>query len=230
MPRNIHDDFTVRVRVDSARVPWQPSPQSGVERIYLDRVGTEVARATTLVRFSAGQFFPHHTHGGGEEILVLSGVFSDETGHYGAGSYVRNPPGSAHRPYSEKGCVILVKLWQFAPDDGQWVRVLPECLMEGSGVSASELLHQTETERVCLVTYQAVDAQRTPPCDYPAGMELLVLEGVVSDGVERFEVGTWVRWPCGSRVTLSSLTPHARIYQKLGHLTQKTCWDARGAD
>ena len=102
---------------------WQDSPMQGVQRHMLDRVGGEVARATSLVRYAAGSHFESHTHHGGEEFLVLEGVFSDQYGHYPAGTYIRNPPGSAHAPFSREGCVLFVKLWQFAAHDLQPVRI-----------------------------------------------------------------------------------------------------------
>ena len=89
----------------------------------LDRIGDEVARATSIVRYAPRSRFSAHTHGGGEEFLVLEGVFQDDHADYPAGYYVRNPPTSSHRPGSEAGCVIFVKLWQFAPDDRTQVRI-----------------------------------------------------------------------------------------------------------
>ena len=83
----------------------------------LDRSGGEVARATSIVRYAPGARFDRHVHGGGEEILVLEGVFSDESGDHPAGTYLRNPPGSAHAPFSREGCVLFVKLWQFTAGD-----------------------------------------------------------------------------------------------------------------
>src|SRR6056297_2598515 len=68
----------------------------GVRRRMLDRIGNEVARATTIVRFDPGSAFSAHTHDGGEEYLVLDGTFQDEDGDFPAGSYVRNPPTSSH--------------------------------------------------------------------------------------------------------------------------------------
>ena len=115
----LNADFSQRVVIHTADQAWQPSPQAGVERIMLDRVGDEVARATSLVRYAPNSVFAEHLHGGGEEILVLDGVFSDEHGDYPAGTYLRNPPGSRHTPRSTPGCTLLVKLWQFAPDDSQ---------------------------------------------------------------------------------------------------------------
>jgi anti-sigma factor ChrR (cupin superfamily) len=107
---NLHDDFSRRAVSLATDATWTPSPQAGVERRMLDRVGGEIARATSVVRYVPGSRFSRHVHGGGEEILVLEGVFSDETGDYPPGSYLRSPPGSSHAPFSVEGCVILVKL------------------------------------------------------------------------------------------------------------------------
>ena len=107
----LHTDFSQRVILHTEQMPWLPSPAAGVERRQLDRQGEEVARATSIVRYASGSYFAAHTHGGGEEIFVLEGVFSDEHGHYPPGSYLRNPPGTTHTPFSEPGCIIFVKLW-----------------------------------------------------------------------------------------------------------------------
>ena len=119
----INADFSKRVAVRAARLPWIPSPMKGVDRRMLDRVGDEVARATSIVRYASHSHFSAHTHGGGEEFLVLEGVFQDEHGDFPAGSYVRNPPTSSHTPGSASGCVIFVKLWQFDPEDRTQVRL-----------------------------------------------------------------------------------------------------------
>ena len=117
IPTQLHADPGRRVVVDSGALPWHPSPLAGVERRLLERDGGEVARATSIVRYTpASRFSPHH-HGGGEEFLVLEGVFCDEHGDYGPGTYVRNPVGSAHAPFSEGGCTILVKLRQMDAAD-----------------------------------------------------------------------------------------------------------------
>src|SRR5215475_13110315 len=118
---NINEDRTRPALVHAARLPWLPSPEPGVERRPLERIGAEVAIASSVVRYRAGSRFAAHTHGLGEEFLVLEGTFSDERGHYPAGTYVRNPPGSRHGPFSENGCVIFVKLRQMAPDDADKV-------------------------------------------------------------------------------------------------------------
>ena len=97
----LNADFTQRAVVHAATLEWSPSPIAGVERRMLDRIGGEVARATSIVRYAPHSHFSRHTHEGGEEFFVLEGVFQDEHGDYPAGSYVRNPPTSAHTPGSE---------------------------------------------------------------------------------------------------------------------------------
>src|SRR5258708_8585536 len=90
----INDDFSRRVVIAADDLQWIASPQAGVERGLLDRIGGEVARATSLVRYAPDSTFPAHVHELGEEFLVLSGIFSDEQGDYPEGTYVRNPPRS----------------------------------------------------------------------------------------------------------------------------------------
>src|SRR5262249_28991485 len=119
----LNADFSKRAVVHAARISWVPSPNAGVERRMLDRIGGEIARATSIVRYAPNSHFSAHTHGGGEEFFVLDGVFSDEHGDFPAGSYIRNPPSSQHRPGSEPGCTIFVKLWQFDPLDRAPVRI-----------------------------------------------------------------------------------------------------------
>ena len=106
----LNADFTRNVIVRPADNDWVASPMPGVDRMMLDRIGDEVARATSIVRYAAGSRFSPHTHGGGEEFIVLDGVFEDEHGAFPEGAYIRNPPTSSHTPGSEPGCVIFVEL------------------------------------------------------------------------------------------------------------------------
>ena len=119
----INAEFDERVVLHADDIEWRDSPMPGVSRRPLDRIGDEVARATTIVRYAPESKFSAHTHDGGEEFIVLEGVFQDEHGDFPAGCYVRNPPTSRHTPGSKPGCVIFVKLWQFDPDDRTHVRV-----------------------------------------------------------------------------------------------------------
>src|SRR5207244_11752970 len=113
----VNADFSRRVVIATDELPWIPSPQAGVERRPLDRIGGEVARATSLVRYTPPSTFPAHEHALGEAFLVLSGVLSEEHGDYPAGTYVRNPPRSRHTPRTAPGCTILVKLRQMPPTE-----------------------------------------------------------------------------------------------------------------
>ena len=113
---NINSDYSERVVIDHHDLPWMPSPQLGVERRMLERQGNEVAKATSIVRYKPGSNFQAHHHELGEEIFVLDGTFSDETGNYSPGTYIMNPPGSSHAPFSESGCTLFVKLRHLGPN------------------------------------------------------------------------------------------------------------------
>src|ERR1700744_3075351 len=119
----LNADFSRRAVVHAARLAWVPSPIAGVDRRMLDRIGDEIARATSIVRYAPDSHFSAHTHGGGEEFIVLDGVFEDEHGQYPTGSYIRNPPTSRHTPGSAPGCTLFVKLCQFDLADRTEIRI-----------------------------------------------------------------------------------------------------------
>lgn len=214
---NLNSDFQQRVVLFARDAAWTPSPLPGVERRMLDRVGGELARATSIVRYAPGSHFDRHVHGGGEEILVLEGVFSDEQGDYGPGTYLRNPPGTAHTPFSQEGCVIFVKLWQFAAHDLQPVRIdtakgtwLPG-LVPGLSVMP---LHEHDGVSTALVRW-APDTQFNEHT-HPGGEEILTLEGVFRDEHGEYPAGTWLRNPRGSRHAPFTAAEGALIYVKVG--------------
>lgn len=153
----------------------------------LDRIGGETARATTIVRYAPKSHFSAHTHTGGEEFIVLDGVFQDEHGDFPAGTYVRNPPASRHTPGSDKGCIIFVKLWQFDLADRLQVRVNMREGVQDKGYGFSEaVLHEDARERV---TYREWKAGVEADTALPGGGEVLVLSGaLISDG--DFPAGT----------------------------------------
>jgi anti-sigma factor ChrR (cupin superfamily) len=216
---DIHADFTRRVLLHTASMPWSPSPATGVERRMLDRVGGEVARATSIVRFAAGSRFPAHVHGGGEEFLVLEGVFQDEQGDWPAGSYVRNPPTSHHTPGSEPGCTLFVKLWQFDPADRTTVGLRPNdwnaMAEKESGGRRITCLHRDPMETVSMENW-APDT----PVEYPGdgGYELLVLAGTLREGGDTLSAGSWLRLPTGTRTILTAGAQGCRLWTKHGHL------------
>ena len=214
----IHADLSLRAVVNSNDLPWLDSPLAGVQRRMLERDGEEVARATTIVRYAPNSCFDAHTHVGGEEFLVLDGVFSDEMGDFHQGMYVRNPIGSKHRPYTRDGTTILVKLQQFDPDDREYVRLDTNKSEWLPGpVAGLEVmpLHSFETEQVALVNWKA--GIEYVQHSHPQGEEIFVLSGVLADEQGTYPAGTWLRNPAGSEHTPYS-DEGCLIYVKTGHL------------
>lgn len=214
----LHADFSQRVVVASDELPWVDSPMPGVQRRMLERDGDEVARATSIVRYAPESYFSAHTHGGGEEFLVLEGIFSDEQGDYPAGTYIRNPVGSTHTPFSKAGCTIWVKLWQMQPDDQTRVAIatsdVPWFPGAVDGVRVLPL-HAFGTEQVALM--QWAPGTRLLPHRHSGGQEILVLDGGFEDEWGTYAKGTWIRNPSGSQHTPFSPSG-CLIYVKTGHL------------
>jgi len=214
---NIHADYSQKIVVNHHDLPWIQSPESGVERRMLERIGGEVAKATSGVRYPTGSKFQKHTHEFGEEILVLDGVFSDETGNYPAGTYIMNPPGSSHAPFSESGCTLFVKLRHLGPDQvereivdtktARWhqgmvsgLHVMP-LMQQGSGSTLVRWAPQTYFN----------------PHKHYGGEEIFVLDGVFEDEHGRYPAGSWIRSP-----HMSLHQPFSKegctIFVKTGHL------------
>ena len=217
----LNADFSKRAVVHAARLSWVASPIAGVERRMLDRIGAEIARATSIVRYAPNSHFSAHTHGGGEEFFVLDGVFSDEHGDFPAGFYIRNPPGSRHTPGSAKGCTIFVKLWQFDPEDRAHVRIdatkMP-FLPARDRPSVEVLpLYEDERENVRLERWSA-GAQIFLPAT--GGIEILVLDGGFSEGDETFERQSWLRLPADAMLTAQSGANGCKVWIKAGHLAR----------
>lgn len=215
----LNSDFSQRVVVHSDRLEWQPSPIAGVERRMLDRLGDEVARATTIVRYAPNSKFSRHVHSGGEEFLVLDGVFQDEHGDYPAGSYIRNPPQSSHTPGSDLGCTIFVKLWQFDLQDRQNVRINVKDLTAAADPQRPEVsiasLFKDEREEVRIETWQANTEVRIAA---PAGAELLVLAGSFLEGEDELVIDSWLRIPIDSEIVAKVGKLGAKVWLKTGHL------------
>lgn len=216
----LNADFSQRVVVLPGDYTWVPSPMAGVERMMLDRIGDEVARATSLVRYAPNSEFSRHEHGGGEEFLVLDGVFSDEHGDYAAGSYVRNPVGTAHTPrIGPAGCTIFVKLHQFeADDDRQFVidtNSAPFVPGAQEGIEIMEL-HTFREEQAALVRW----APDTPYVrhEHDSVEEVLVLKGSFSDEAGVYPAGSWIRSPAGSGHAPVSGPEGALVFIKLGQV------------
>jgi anti-sigma factor ChrR (cupin superfamily) len=216
----VNADFSRRVVIATDELPWIPSPQAGIERRLLDRIGGEVARATSLVRYTPASAFPAHEHALGEEFFVLSGVFSDEHGDYPTGTYVRNPPQSRHTPRTAPGCTILVKLRQMTLSEqtrividsttARWeqadiagLKTLPLYLAPDAG------------EKVVLERLEA--ATNHSEVDCRDGEEIFILSGDLRDEYGIYGAGTWIRNPAGFRRNLGSGSG-ATYWVKRGHL------------
>lgn len=208
----INDDLSKPVIVHAARLDWAKSPAAGVDRRMLYRVGGEVARATSIVRYAPGSAFPRHVHSGGEEILVLEGTFQDEHGDYPAGSYFRNPPGTSHEPAATEGCTIFVRLWQFREgDDVQIVRQpgegTPAPLRDGA--IAARTLFDDGSERVAIEDWRA---GATVTADNRRGLEFILLSGSAHVDGEELEAQSWGRIPAGQGLTARVGPRGARIW------------------
>jgi anti-sigma factor ChrR (cupin superfamily) len=214
----INTDFSQRYVVDSNMLPWQESPSPWVHRRLLERDGGEVARATSIVRYGAGASFESHLHELGEEILVLDGTLSDEAGDYGPGTYLRNPPGSRHAPFSKDGCVLFVKLRHIDPmDKAQCVVDTRQSPWFQGLVPGLTVLPLTEfgTQHTAMVRW-APGTFFNPHRHY-GGEEIFVVEGVFSDEYGNYPQGSWIRSP-----HLSQHQPFSHegclILVKTGHL------------
>lgn len=213
-------DFDAPAHVRRDEAEWVPSPMPGVDRLMLDRVGGEVARATSLVRYAPGSRFSAHKHGGGEEFIVLEGVFSDASGDYPAGSYVRNPIGTSHAPHTDPGCVIFVKLHQFDGDDAAHFAVAideGEWEIAAAGVS-SRLLHEHKGETVRVERWETGAQRALPPASH--GEELLVLDGEIEIDGRSYPRHSWARRRDAGEPMLSA-PQGALLWVKTGHLTDR---------
>lgn len=214
---NINADLSQRVVMNYHDMPWISSPEAGVERRMFERHGGEIAKATSIVRYLPGSQFKAHVHDLGEEIFVLDGVFSDETGDYPAGTYLMNPPGSSHTPFSKLGCTLFVKLRHLGPDQvlrevintkiAQWyqgmvpgLQVMP-LMQQGNGSTLVRWAPQTYFN----------------PHRHYGGEEIFVVEGVFEDEHGRYPAGSWIRSP-----HMSLHKPFSKegctIFVKTGHL------------
>lgn len=216
-------DFSQRAVVDTNKESWLVSPHGGVARKPLDRIGGEMAtRSTTVVRYEPGASFHSHDHPAGEEILVLEGVFSDEHGDYPAGTYLLNPQGFHHAPFSKQGCIIFVKLCQYQGKGRDHITIntktAPWRAGGERGVEVMPLYIDADyPEEIELQRLKA--GANLPRRAYPAGAEIFVLEGTLEDEQSSYPAGAWLRLPAGSSHALRSQNG-CMFYIKRGHLAE----------
>ena len=207
VPDSINGDTRERACVDTAAMAWQPSPSGTVLRKRVHRVGPpESGQVTSVVRYEAGASFPAHDHPEGEEILVLEGVFSDEHGDWPAGTYLLNPEGFRHAPFSKDGCLLFVKLRQYAGEGRVHVATQTRALewkpSPLPGVESKPLYDGAESGASDEMRLERWAPGASPgTVDWPGGVEIFVLEGVLQDEVGCYEAGTWLRLPVGASHT-----------------------------
>ena len=214
---NINIDYSKRVVINQHDLPWIQSPESGVERRILERMGNEVAKATSIVRYQPNSKFQSHTHDFGEEIFVLDGVFSDETGSYSAGTYIMNPPGSSHAPFSQSGCTLFVKLRYLGTDQAQRevvdTKTAPWFQGMVPGLSVLPLMKQGSGSTLVRWAPQTF----FNPHRHYGGEEIFVVDGVFEDEHGHYPAGSWIRSP-----HMSLHQPFSKegctIFVKTGHL------------
>lgn len=216
---DLNADFDELVVMHANEIDWLPSPIPGVDRRMFDRIGGEVARATTIVRYAPHSKFSPHVHTGGEEFIVLDGVFQDEHGDYPAGSYIRNPPTSSHTPGSDEGCVIFVKLWQFDLNDRTTVKIDMNKMgmvrdANRAGVSVMPLFKDAR-ETVQLETW---DVDADIKLNLPDGGEFLVLEGQFTASDDTLRTHSWLRIPKGGVLNARAGKNGVKVWVKSRHL------------
>jgi len=210
-------NFAEKVFINTPLQTWVASPHKGVWRKPLVREDAERGHATSIVKFDPGASFNQHDHPLGEEILVLSGTFSDHTGDYHAGTYFRNPEGFKHAPFSEKGCTLLVKLHQFRVGDNEHVVIDTKktSWSKGMGNLMVMPLHNFEGESTALVKWPK--GEHFQPHQHFGGEEIFVISGEFIDEHGHYPAGSWIRSP-----HMSSHSPYVEqetlILVKVGHL------------
>lgn len=230
----INADFTCRASLAPEQYQWVSSPQNGVERVMLDRVGAEKARATSIVRYAPDSNFPHHLHPGGEEILVLSGTFSADNIDYPAGWYLRNPPNSGHQPYSKEGVVIFVKLWQMLAEEARYVAIDTNDAANWQKQGNRDVCHlfSDNIEQVSLQRLNANEGLFTDAVK--GGAEILVLDGELIDAeipdyAKIYTRGGWIRLPVGALPQIKAGAQGVTAYLKTCHLSHIIGADVEGA-
>jgi len=218
-PQALNGDLSVRVFVDTQKMEWSPSPGDQVHRKRVHRVGpAESGQVTSVVRYEAGAEFPQHDHPGGEEILVLEGVFSDEHGDWPEGTYLLNPEGFSHRPFSRKGCTLFVKLRQFPGTDREHIAV--QALDQNWTASVRKIASWKKLyAQEPYTDFMRLEAWDSPAelgqLNFPQGAELFVLKGQFTDELGTYGKYSWLRIPPGGSITPTS-NDYCELYIKEG--------------
>jgi len=159
---------------------------------------------TTIVRYDKGSSFPEHPHPQGEEIFVLEGIFSDSRGDHKVGTFLLNPEGFVHAPFSKDGCIIFVRLRQYAGERPQRALNTSEAVWEKTsehpGITKITLFRQDPFKDISeLQKWQpGVDLGKRISENV---REIFVVDGEFSDEEAIYPQGTWLLLPPGSTHT-----------------------------
>jgi anti-sigma factor ChrR (cupin superfamily) len=198
---SLNGDMSKRIALRTSEMDWQPSPSGSVWRKRLHLVGgAESGQVTSVVRYEKGAMFAEHDHPEGEEILVLDGVFSDEHGDWPAGTYLLNPEGFRHAPFSEPGCLLFVKLRQYAGAVRHHITLCTRDVAwqpaDRSGAEEKILYaHPDFSDAMRLERWAPGTATEVP--NRTEGAEVFVLEGSLEHDSESYDPLSWLRFPVG---------------------------------
>jgi anti-sigma factor ChrR (cupin superfamily) len=219
---SLNTDLNQRISVRTDEMDWTTSPGGHVLRKRLHLSGrSESGQVTSLVRYLPGARFPSHDHPEGEEILVLDGVFSDEQGDWPAGTYLLNPEGFRHSPYSVDGCTLFVKLRQFPGHEREHVVVQTSDVPWRSSVKKTASWKKLYAQEP-YSDFMRLEAWENPSdvgeITFPQGAELFVLHGAFDDKHGHYPKHTWLRIPAGESLTPTSQNS-CELYIKEGGFT-----------
>ena len=220
--QSLNGDLAVRVALDTQAMDWIASPGGHVSRKRVHRVGpAESGQVTSIVRYEPGATFPGHDHPSGEEILVLEGVFSDEHGDWPAGTYLLNPEGFHHAPFSREGCTLFVKLRQYPGTDRLHV-----ALQSNDRTWEQSIRKNVEWKKLYAQQpysdYMRLEHWQAPAAigqiNFPQGAELFILAGSFADRLGNYSKHSWLRIPAGGSITPIS-DDYCELYIKEGGFT-----------
>lgn len=220
-PTTLNMNFSKAICSLPVEQQWLKSPADGVSRMPLEREAAESGHTTSFVKFDPGSFFPPHPHPFGEEIYVLDGTFSDENGDYPAGTYIRNPPGSHHKPFTRDGCTLFVKLDQFQAGDTEHIVSRQEDRQWQQGIGNLKVisLHTFNTESTALVWWPENEVFQKH--SHWGGEEIVVIKGTFIDEYGEYPQGSWIRSPHMSK-HFPRVEEETLILVKVGHLKNKS--------
>lgn len=242
---DVHSDLTKRIVVKVADLSWSPSPWiPGINRKFLDRYGNgQFVPSTSVVSFAPGVRDPYHAHPHGEEFYVLEGVFTDHTGDYLPGFYVRHPIRWCHAPYVDvrnAAAVLWVKVSQIA-EDGEPIIVKDTCDLElpewndgachEGRIRVLPLYESARTgERVWIELWTS--GARKVVTQPAGGEEVFVIAGTLVENGVAHPAPTWIRNPTrGAGTRWERFAPEpCKLLMKSGHLPMVTELYARAKD